>query len=135
MPALPLAPRFRYRLAPIPYADGGPTHASNLKYYCRTQHLLKTFWGWDDRQLADGTVIWSVPDGQTYVTMPGSAMLFPGLCAGAGLPPRNPRFQCSRAQAFSLGDYRCADGTPRRHSRTAAIAVLSPRWCPVAGSV
>ncbi|MFP2994251.1 HNH endonuclease signature motif containing protein, partial [Mycobacterium intracellulare] len=29
----------------IPYAAGGPTHASNLKALCRTHHLVKTFWG------------------------------------------------------------------------------------------
>ena len=47
----------------IPYADGGPTHASNLKCYCRTHHLVKTFWGWRDRQLPDGTVILTSPAG------------------------------------------------------------------------
>ncbi|WP_214631560.1 HNH endonuclease signature motif containing protein, partial [Mycobacterium tuberculosis] len=41
----------------IPYAAGGPTHASNLKCYCRTHHLVKTFWGWRDQQLPDGTLI------------------------------------------------------------------------------
>lgn len=30
----------------IPFAAGGPTHASNLKALCRTHHLVKTFWGW-----------------------------------------------------------------------------------------
>jgi hypothetical protein len=64
----------------IAYADGGPTHASNLKALCRRHHLLKTFWGWRDRQLPDGTVIWTSPAGQTYVTTPGSALLFPTLC-------------------------------------------------------
>jgi hypothetical protein len=64
----------------IPYAEGGPTHASNLKGLCRRHHLLKTFWGWRDRQLPDGTVIWTSPAGQTYVTTPGSALLFPTLC-------------------------------------------------------
>ena len=64
----------------IPYADGGPTQASNLKTLCRRHHLLKTFWGWRDRQLPDGTVIWTSPAGQTYVTTPGSALLFPTLC-------------------------------------------------------
>jgi hypothetical protein len=71
----------------VAYADGGATHPSNLKCLCRQHHLLKTFWGWDDKQLADGTVIWSVPDGQTHLTLPGSAVLFPGLCEGAELPP------------------------------------------------
>ena len=64
----------------VPHADGGPTHASNLKTLCRRHHLLKTFWGWRDRQLPDGTVIWTSPAGQTYVTTPGSALLFPALC-------------------------------------------------------
>jgi hypothetical protein len=45
---------------------------------------MKTFWGWRDRQLQDGTVIWTLPDGQTYVTTPGSALLFPALCAPTG---------------------------------------------------
>jgi hypothetical protein len=62
----------------------GPTCASNLKCLCRRHHLLKTFWGgpngWRDRQLPDGTVIWTSPHGRTYVTEPGSKLLFPSLC-------------------------------------------------------
>jgi hypothetical protein len=68
----------------VPYADGGPTHASNLKCYCRTHHLVKTFWGWRDQQLPDGTVILNSPSGKTYVTTPGSALLFPSLCLPTG---------------------------------------------------
>jgi hypothetical protein len=68
----------------VPYADGGPTHASNLKCYCRTHHLVKTFWGWRDQQLPDGTVILTSPAGKTYVTTPGSALLFPSLCVPTG---------------------------------------------------
>lgn len=71
----------------IPYADGGPTHASNLKCYCRTHHLVKTFWGWRDIQLRDGTLILTSPSGHTYVTTPGSALLFPGLCVPTGTSP------------------------------------------------
>jgi hypothetical protein len=33
-----------------------------------------------DRQLPDGTVIWTAPDGHTYTTTPGSRLLFPSLC-------------------------------------------------------
>jgi hypothetical protein len=74
-----------------PYADGGLTHASNLKSLCRKHHLLKTFWGWRDRQLADGTVIWTLPSGQVYVTSPGSAILFPALTVPTGdLPEASP---------------------------------------------
>lgn len=66
----------------------GPTHPSNLKCLCRKHHLLKTFWdgprGWRDRQLPDGTVIWTAPTGHTYTTRPGSRLLFPTLCLPTG---------------------------------------------------
>jgi 5-methylcytosine-specific restriction endonuclease McrA len=79
----------------IPYADGGATHASNLKCLCKQHHLLKTFWGWRDQQLPDGTVIWTLPGEDSYVTTPGSAWLFPNLCAPTGkLPPVTPRPDC-----------------------------------------
>jgi hypothetical protein len=69
----------------IPYGDGGPTCASNLKCLCRLHHLIKTFWGWSDKQLPDGTVIWTSPSQDTYITTPGSALLFPQLCAPTGV--------------------------------------------------
>ena len=71
----------------IPYAAGGATHAANLKCYCRIHHLLKTFWGWREQQLPDGTLILDSPAGQTYVTTPGSALLFPSLCHAVGGMP------------------------------------------------
>ncbi|MDT5259756.1 MAG: hypothetical protein QOD10_4836 [Mycobacterium sp.] len=71
----------------IPYSQGGATHASNLKCYCRTHHLVKTFWGWGEQQLADGTLILTSPAGHTYVTTPGSALLFPSLCRNTGGAP------------------------------------------------
>ena len=45
---------------------------------------MKTFWGWRDQQLPDGTVILNSPAGKTYVTTPGNALLFPGLCLPTG---------------------------------------------------
>jgi hypothetical protein len=30
--------------------------------------LLNKFWGWCDQQLPDGTLIWTSPSGQTYIT-------------------------------------------------------------------
>ncbi|WP_246540977.1 HNH endonuclease signature motif containing protein [Mycobacterium spongiae] len=71
----------------IAFADGGTTHPSNLKCLCRTHHLLATFWGWRAQQLPDGTVIWRLADHQTYVTTPGSALLFPALATPTGDPP------------------------------------------------
>ena len=65
----------------VPYELGGPTHASNLKLLCRKHHLVKTFWcgpgGWNDEQLADGTVIWTAPSGHTYRTTPASSLFRP----------------------------------------------------------
>ncbi|WP_390888002.1 HNH endonuclease signature motif containing protein [Candidatus Mycobacterium wuenschmannii] len=69
----------------VAHADGGPTHASNLKCLCRLHHLIKTFWGWSDRQLPDGTVVWTSPTRHTYMTDPGSAMLFPQFCSPTGI--------------------------------------------------
>ena len=92
----------------IPHAQGGSTCASNIKCLCRLHHLLKTFAGWRDRQLEDGTVIWELPDGQTYVTTPGSALLFPGLMTPTGPVPVRPE---SRDPA---GDAERAARMPRR---------------------
>ncbi len=60
-----------------PYPDGC-THASNNKCLCRIHHLLKTFWaGWSDRQLPDGSVVWTTPSGLSYTSRPGSQLFFP----------------------------------------------------------
>lgn len=53
----------------------------------RCHHLIKTFWGWRDRQLPDGAVIWDLPGGRSYVTTPGSAWLFPHLSVPTGSLP------------------------------------------------
>jgi hypothetical protein len=80
---------------------------------CFNHHLLKTFWpGWSDRQLCDGTVIWTDPEGNTYTTYPGSRLMFPELCAPTaevtvtGSPPAKhtagltmPRRPITRAEA------------------------------------
>lgn len=91
----------------IPYPRGA-TCASNTKALCRFHHLLKTFWGWQDLQLPDGTVIWRLPGGQTCVTRPGSALLFPDLTrpTGAGertamMPRRKTTRSANRAHRIS----------------------------------
>ncbi|KRE34507.1 hypothetical protein ASG82_19905 [Mycobacterium sp. Soil538] len=61
----------------------GPTHASGLKHYCRTDHLIKTFYtgpnGWRDEQLPDGTIVITAPTGHVYRTEAHGGILFPGL--------------------------------------------------------
>jgi hypothetical protein len=120
----------------IPYARGGPTHAANLKCYCRLHHLLKTFWGWREQQLPDGTLILTSPAGQTYITTPGSALLFPSLCRPVGgmpapeaeLPPdycaeRNammPKRRRTRAQ--NRAQRVAAERRANRDARTACNA-------------
>jgi hypothetical protein len=58
--------------------------SSRVRYH----HLLKTFYarvgGWADRQQPDGTVIWTSPSRQKYLTRPGSRLLFPALCPPTG---------------------------------------------------
>jgi len=53
----------------------------------RTHHLLKTFYGWREQQLPDGTLILTSPTGHIYVTTPGSALLFPSLAYAVGGMP------------------------------------------------
>jgi hypothetical protein len=40
--------------------------------------------GWSDRQLGDGTVIWTAPTGHTYTTKPGGSLYFPVLSTPTG---------------------------------------------------
>ena len=70
----------------------------------RYHHLVKTFWGWTEKQLADGTLILTSPAGQTYVTTPGSALLFPSLCRAVGGMPAPeadpPQDYCAQRSAM-----------------------------------
>lgn len=102
----------------IPHGDGGPTQASNLSCKCRKHHLLKTFWGWRDEQLPDGTLIWTSPVGDRYVTTPGSALLFPALCVPTAttVPTPAPNQRCDDRTAMMPRRQRTRD-----QDRTAAV--------------
>jgi hypothetical protein len=116
----------------IPYSQGGRTHAGNLKCYCRTHHLVKTFFGWTEQQLPDGTLILTSPAGQTYVTTPGSALLFPSLCRAVGGMPAPeadpPQDYCAERTAMMPQRRRTraqnrasAIATERNHNRQARL--------------
>ena len=64
--------RCGYPLPTEVFASKNLKRSSHNRYH----HLLKTFWnganGWRDRQLPDGTVVWTSPTGHTYTTHPGS---------------------------------------------------------------
>jgi hypothetical protein len=83
--------------------------------------------------LPDGTLILTSPAGHTYVTTPGSALLFPSLCRSVGGlpapeadPPPGycaqrstmmPKRRRTRAQ-----DRACRIATERRHNHDARTA-------------
>jgi hypothetical protein len=102
----------------------------------RYHHLLKTFWGWRDQQLPDGTIIWTLPDGHTHVTTPGSTLLFPALCVSGDPPPvvRMPDTQSANRGAMmpirthTRAQNRAARiAAERQHNRTSREA-RKKRW-------
>jgi hypothetical protein len=102
-------------------ATGGLTVAENLKCLCRQHHRLKTFGGWRDRQLADGTVIWTSPTGRTYRTTPAGTDLFPqprGRACGPPVPCRRTRSQQRIARIAKA----------RRHNREQRPVNEARRW-------
>jgi hypothetical protein len=79
----------------------------------------------------DGTVIWT-HDGHTYVTTPGSALLFPSLCAPTGDPPRyeakaercGERTAMMPLRTTSRAQNRAARiATERHHNRRTRLAI------------
>jgi hypothetical protein len=64
--------------------------------------------------LPDATVIWTSRSGQTYVTMPGGALLFPAPCAPTGALKHVPARPPCRDQSAGM--------PKRRHNRTKYIA-------------
>jgi hypothetical protein len=125
----------------IPYSQGGLTHASNLKCYCRTHHLVKTFWDWREQQLPDGTLILTSQAGHTYVTTPGSALLFPSLCHSVGGMPSPevdlPLDYCAERTAMMpkrrrtrAQNHATRIATERRHNREARLATQTTQPGP-----
>ncbi|BBY16359.1 HNH endonuclease [Mycolicibacterium litorale] len=102
----------------VPYPTG-PTNASNLKCLCRKHHLLKTFWtgqtGWRDQQLADGTVIWTSPSGQTHITHPGSALLFPTLCTPTATARKGKTADATKNRGLMMPKRRRTRAQDRRY--------------------
>ncbi|MDT5336397.1 MAG: hypothetical protein QOD90_1902, partial [Mycobacterium sp.] len=79
-----------------------------------------------DRQMPDGTIHWTAPDGRTYTTTPASRLLFPTLSeptapiAATGTPPpahtaglTMPRRRTTRTQdrAHRINDERARNQT------------------------
>jgi hypothetical protein len=95
--------------------------------------LVKTFYGWQEKQPPDGTLILTSPSGHTYVTTPGSALLFPSLCRPTGglpapeadPPPDHPGERTAmmpKRRRTRAQDRAHRIATERRHNRDARTA-------------
>jgi hypothetical protein len=93
----------------------------------------ETFYGWAEQQLPDGTLILTSPAGHTYVTTPGSALLFPSLCRHTGGMPAPeadpPPDYCPQRTAMMpkrartrAQNHAARIATERRHNRDARTA-------------
>jgi hypothetical protein len=95
-------------------ATGGKTVAGNIKCLCRFHHRLKTFGCWRDKQLPDGTVIWTSPTGQVFRTTPGGLEVIPEL-GDALSTTAHPPMQGRRRTRTRQRAAQVAHG--RRHNR------------------
>jgi hypothetical protein len=101
---------------------GGLTVLDNLKCLCRQHHRLKTFGGWHDEQLADGTIVWTSPVGRTYRTSPAGADLFPQQPRGpACAPPVAGKRSRSKQRSARIAQ-------ARKHNREQRPVNEARRW-------
>ncbi|MCV7077340.1 HNH endonuclease signature motif containing protein [Mycobacterium szulgai] len=102
-------------------AAGGLTVFENLKCLCRQHHRLKTFGGWRDEQLADGTVVWTSPSGHTYRTAPAGVDLFGPMRQPPCAPPIPNRRSRSAQRASRIT-------RARKHNREQRPVNEYERW-------
>ncbi len=102
---------------------------------------MKTFCGWSEKQLGDGTLILTSPGGRTYVTTPGSALLFPSLCRSTGGFPAPeadpPSDYCAPRTAMMpkrrrtrVQNHAARVATERRHNRQTRLATQTTPTAP-----
>src|SRR4051794_20064108 len=76
----------------------------------RIHHRLKTFLGgaggWRDKQLPDGTIIWTSPTGRIYRTTPSGPELFPQMRPPPCAAPKPNRRNISRDRARRIAKAR-----------------------------
>jgi hypothetical protein len=128
----------------ISWGDGGPTHPSNQKGYCRHHHLLKTFRdGWSEVQNADGTILITTPTGHTYTSIPLSRILFPGVnttsapvqrgsprkAAAADKSVKMPKRKRSKAKdrAYRIAAERALNAAHRAHGDAPTSSAAAPK--------
>lgn len=113
----------------IAWGDGGPTHASDLKGYCRHHHLLKTFRdGWSETQLPDGTLILTTPTGRRYTTLPTSRLLFPNVDTTSAPVERGSRRKAAAGDRMQKMPQRKRSRAKDRAYRIAAERALNDAY-------
>jgi hypothetical protein len=119
-------------------AAGGLTVPWNLACYCREHHRLKTFHGgaggWRDKQLPDGTIVWTSPTGRIYRTTPGGPELFPQMRPACVAPKPRMRSR-SREKAARIArtrkkirDQRPVNAEQRRINRARKQEIADRKW-------
>jgi hypothetical protein len=126
---------------PFNHADpaaGGLTVPWNLACYCREHHRLKTFHagprGWRDKQLPDGTIVWTSPTGRIYRTTPGGPELFPQMRAPCVAPKprkrsrsRDNAVRIARARS-KIREQRPVNVEQRRINRARRQEIADRKW-------
>jgi hypothetical protein len=82
---------------------------------------LKTFGGWRDEQLPDGTVIWTSPAGRSYRTSPAGADLFAQPRAPACAAPALNKRSRSKQRSARIAQ-------ARKHNREQRPLNEAQRW-------
>jgi hypothetical protein len=80
-----------------------------------------------DRQLPDGTRICTSPSGDTYVTTPGSVLLFPALCAPTAATPATARAALQSTDRDTMAPKRNRTRAQNKAIRIAAERKLNRR--------
>lgn len=126
---------------PFNHADpknGGWTVWWGLACYCREHHRLKTFHsgpgGWRDRQLDDGTIVWTSPTGREYRTSPHGFDLFPQLRDACRAPtPTRRNHAAERAKLIArarakLREQRPVNAENRRVNLAIKQEIADRKW-------
>lgn len=120
-------------------AAGGLTVPWDLACYCREHHRLKTFHdgpnGWQDEQLADGTIVWTSPTGRKYRTTPDGYELFPQMrpppCQEPAPHKRNRSRQKAQRRAHArarLREQRPINAETRRVNQARKSEIELRKW-------
>jgi Domain of unknown function (DUF222) len=119
-------------------AAGGLTVPWNLACYCREHHRLNSFHGglggWRDKQLPDGTIVWTSPTGHEYRTTPGGPDLFPQMRLACGAPkPKKRNRSREKAERIArarrkLRDQRPVNAETRRVNRARKKEIEDRKW-------